>query len=264
MIIEAFGAALSIAVFSLAGALFFGNNKKLLGVQKYFIPAAVGVFLSLILFELLPETFTASPEYGAYIVFAGFVAFYALTHILHKYFHEKDAENCGKKSSAILVLIGDGVHNIADGILLGSAFLVNPALGFATAAGLALHEVPQEIVEFGVLVRAGYSRIQALLLNFISASSIFIGLIFVLFAAERFENSIWVFSGIAAGGLLFLAASELLPRTHGSLKNYGSIVKSAVVIILGFILMSAIITWSHEAFEVHHDHAEEHSEVEHE
>lgn len=256
MIIEAFGAALSIAVFSLTGALFFGNSKKLSGVQKYFIPAAVGVFLSLILFELLPETFAASPSYGGYIVFAGFLGFYALTHILHKYFHQTDAENCGRKSSAILLLIGDAVHNVADGILLGSAFLVNPALGFATAAGLALHEIPQEIVEFGVLVRAGYSKMEALLLNFISASSIFIGLIFVLLAAERFEDSIWVFSGIAAGGLLFLAASELLPRTHGSLKNYGNIAKTVLVILVGFVLMSSIITWSHETFDTDHGHEE--------
>jgi zinc and cadmium transporter len=113
---------------------------------------------------------------------------------------------------------------------------------------LALHEAPQEIVEFGVLVRAGYSRARALLLNLISASTIIFGVVVVYVLSEVAQNSVWILSALAAGGLLFLAASELLPRIHGNLKNYGSIWHSAVSILLGFVLMTMIVQWSHEAF----------------
>lgn len=260
MVIEAILAAGAVALCSLIGALFFGDSRRLVGAARYVIPAAVGVFLSLALFELIPETLHASETWGGVMVAAGFISFYILSYFLHDYFHRRHEENCERKGAATLLLIGDAVHNIADGVILGAAFLINPAVGVATAVGLALHEIPQEIVEFGVLVRAGYTRLEAAARNLASASSIILGTLATLALAEHAEEGIWIVTGLAAGNLLYLAASDLLPRIHGTLPNYGSFWNTVVAMIVGFTIMTGTLVWTHETFG--HGHEEEHLETE--
>jgi zinc and cadmium transporter len=260
MIFQALIAASLISVISLVGVLFFGNDKRLIGLQKYIIPMAVGVFLSLVLYELIPETLEASPEKGGLAVAFGFIAFYVLASILHQRYHHLEAEECDRKGAAMLLLVGDAIHNVADGVILGGAFLIDPTVGIATAIGLALHEIPQEIVEFGVLIRAGYTRLEASLYNLLSASTVILGTFLIIVLAERAHEYVWLLTGIAAGNLLFLAASDLLPRIHGNLKEYGNIWHSTISILLGFLIMTGVLTWTHEHFG--HGHEEEHEETE--
>ena len=261
MILEAIGASILVAAVSLIGVLFFKNNKNIDGSQKYIAPIAVGVFLSLVLSELIPETLELSPTYGGITVAIGFIAFYILSAFLHRKYHCEVGVDCDRKGAAVLLLIGDSIHNVADGIVLGGAFLIDPTIGFATAIGLALHEIPQEIVEFGVLVRAGYTKKRAALLNLLSASSIVVGTLFIIVVAEHVKEYVWILTGFAAGNLLFLAASDLLPRIHGNLKEYGSIWKSASFIILGFVIMTSVLAWTHESFGHGHDNEEIHEEL---
>src|SRR5690606_34542622 len=156
---------------------------------------------------LIPETLAANETWGGVVVAVGFILFYILSYELHRYFHDREENDqlCRQKGAATLVLVGDAVHNVADGVILGAAFLVNPALGVAVAIGLALHEIPQEIVEFGVLVRGGYSKMQAALLNLLSASSIIVGTAITILLAEYTADYVWIITGIAAGNLLFIA-----------------------------------------------------------
>ncbi len=238
---EAILAALAITLTSLVGVFFFGDNRRLDGMQKFVVPVAVGIFLSLVLFELIPETLKLSPSLGGLAVAAGFIGFYVLANILHNRYHHLEEEDCNRKSAAMLLLIGDAVHNVADGVILGGAFLVNPAVGITTAMGLALHEVPQEIVEFGVLVRGGFSKTKAALYNLLSASSIVLGTILVLILSTYADEYIWIVTGIAAGNLLYLAASDLLPRIHGNLSHYHSIWHSSIAILLGFLIMTIVL-----------------------
>ena len=246
MIFEALIAAVGISLVSLVGVLFFGNSKRLVGIERYTIPAAVGVFLSLALIDLIPETIESSPTLGGIVIGIGFIAFYILSSLLHKRFHNHEDEDCDKKGAAMLVLIGDAIHNLSDGFILGGAFLINPAAGVGVAIGLALHEVPQEIVEFGVLIRAGYSRTKAALLNLLSASTIIIGTLIILLIARQAEAYVWILSGFAAGNLLYLAAGDLLPRIHGDVKQYGSVWRSTLAIVIGFIIMTSVIALAHE------------------
>ncbi|MEX2341242.1 MAG: ZIP family metal transporter [Candidatus Paceibacterota bacterium] len=259
MFFEAIFAAAAVALCSLIGALFFGNSRKLEGVERYVIPTAVGVFLSLVLFELIPETLEANATWGGVAVAVGFILFYILSYELHRYFHTKEDDDklCQRKGAATLLLIGDSVHNITDGVILGAAFLINPALGAAVAVGLALHEIPQEIVEFGVLVRGGYSRLKAALLNLLSASSIIVGTALTLILADHAAEYVWIITGIAAGNLLFIAASDLLPRIHGNLKTYGSFWATLLALVLGFIMMTFVLIYTHETFGHGHAHDEE-------
>ncbi|MDA8597141.1 ZIP family metal transporter [Candidatus Pacebacteria bacterium] len=269
----AFITASLIALSAVIGALFFGNHRGLVGVERFVIPVAVGILLAFIFNELLPVTLVAAPIYGSWVIVLGFVGFYVLANYLHQRFHALAAEDCDRKTAASLLLIGDAVHNLADGVILGTAFLVNPAVGIATALAIALHEIPQEIAEFGVLIRAGYNRLQAIGRNLLSASTLVVGTIGTMLFADAFDEYLWIITGLAAGNLLFVAASELLPRIHGNLKNYDNIWKAACAILLGFVLMSVITTWAHEqvphehhetphsAIEDHHEH--EHDDDEH-
>ncbi|OGG41499.1 hypothetical protein A2837_03280 [Candidatus Kaiserbacteria bacterium RIFCSPHIGHO2_01_FULL_46_22] len=257
MLFEAIFAAGAVALCSLIGALFFGNSRKLEGIERYVIPAAVGVFLSLVLFELIPETLEANEEWGGVAVAAGFILFYLLSYELHRYFHKREGDDphCDKKGAATLLLIGDAIHNLADGVILGSAFLIDPTLGVAVAIGLALHEIPQEIVEFGVLVRGGYSRFEAAWRNLLSASSIVVGTALTVVLANTLDEYVWIITGIAAGNLLYIAATDLLPRVHGNLKNYQSFWFTLVSMIVGFALMTSVLIYTHETFG--HGHEEE-------
>lgn len=257
MILEAIFAAVCISLVSLIGVFFFGNTQKFIGAQKYVVPIAVGVFLSLVLFELIPETLELSPELGGIAVAFGFISFYLLANYLHQKYHHLEADDCDRKGAAALLLIGDGIHNIADGVILGGAFLVDPTVGVATAIGLALHEIPQEIVEYGVLLRGGYTRLRASIYNLLSASSIILGVLLIMLVAEHAADFIWIITGVAAGNLLFLAASDLLPRIHGNLKNYGSIWHSTTSIIVGFIVMTGVLMWTHEDYGHGHEHDED-------
>jgi zinc and cadmium transporter len=247
MVFEAIGVAMLIALTSVVGVAIFGHDKRLIGAERFVVPIAVGVFLSLVLNELIPETIEASPEWGAIVIMVGFLAFYILAHKLHQKYHH-EAEDCDRKGAAALVLIGDAIHNFADGIVLGGAFLVDPAIGVATAVGLALHEVPQEIVEFGILLRAGYTRLRAVLLNLLSASTVIMGTLLVVLLSTHIAEYVWVLVALAAGNLLFLAASDLLPRIHGNLTHYRSIWYSALSIMFGFLVMTAVLSWVHGEF----------------
>ncbi|OGG85608.1 hypothetical protein A2392_02470 [Candidatus Kaiserbacteria bacterium RIFOXYB1_FULL_46_14] len=250
MLFEAILAAGAVALCSLVGVVFFGNSRKLEGIERYIIPAAVGVFLSLVLFELIPETLEANAEWGGIAVAAGFILFYLLSYELHRYFHAREADdkNCGRKGAATLLLIGDAIHNLADGVILGSAFLIDPTLGIAVAVGLALHEIPQEIVEFGVLIRGGYSRFEAAWRNLLSASSIIVGTVITILLAATLEEYIWIITGLAAGNLLYIAATDLLPRVHGNLKNYQSFWYTFSSIVMGFVVMTGVLIYTHETF----------------
>ncbi len=250
MIFEAILASIGVALCSLVGVFFFGSSGKLEGVERYVIPTAVGVFLSLVLFELIPETLHSNETWGGVAVAVGFIIFYVLSYELHRYFHrrEEDDKDCSQKGAATLLLIGDAIHNVADGIILGAAFLIDPALGAAVAVGLALHEIPQEIVEFGVLVRGGYSKFKAAWLNLLSASSIILGTVLTIAFAASLEEYVWIITGIAAGNLLYIAASDLLPRIHGTLKNYQSFWYTLTALIIGFIAMTTVLIYTHETF----------------
>jgi zinc and cadmium transporter len=249
--VEALLAALGVASCSLVGALFFGVRPLSHALERFIVPVAVGVFLALALYGVIPEVIEASPEWGGLLVAIGFIAFYVVAYIIHERLHLVSEEFCEKREAAILILIGDAIHNFADGIVIGGAFLIAPEVGLVTAAAIAFHEIPQEIVEFGVLMRAGYTRPEALVRNFISASTVVVGTLATMLLAQSFANLVWVLSALAAGNLLYIAAAELLPRLHGSLKLYGGFWNALVALLLGFATMAVVVHYAHD--QIPHD-----------
>jgi zinc and cadmium transporter len=260
---EPFIASLIVASLSLIGALFIGEKGAGKNTHRIIIPVAIGVFLGVIFFELIPETLGGSEFYGAAAIVAGFLLFSVLSHVLKSYHHhhEEDQNECTHTKSARMLLIGDAVHNIADGVVIVSAFIINPAVGIATTIGIALHEIPQEIAEYGVLIHSGYSKKQALFLNFLSASSIFLGVV----AASIFVHLgdyLWVLTGLAAGNLLYIVASDMIPELNSENHRH-HFVQTFTSTLLGLGFIVTLLTWSHE--HMGHTHTEEehdlHSEM---
>jgi zinc and cadmium transporter len=243
---EALVAASGVALCSLIGVLFFGKERGEHSIERFVIPIAVGVFLSLALYALIPEVMHEAPEWGGVAVGIGFIVSYLVAYIIHRHLHHISHEHSEKKEAAILILIGDALHNFADGIVIGGAFLIAPEVGLATAFAVALHEIPQEIVEFGVLMRAGYTRTQAVLRNLASSSTVILGTLLALLLSATVPDIVWLLSALAAGNLLYIAASELLPRLHGSLKVYGGFWPAFLCVCLGFVAMTGVVFVAHE------------------
>ena len=243
MFIDLLLAAAAISLLSLSGALFF-KTKHLTYSHRFIIPVAIGVFLGVIFFELIPETIEASHEFGAMFITAGFLSFYLLSHLLKTYHHHHDYDDsCTNKIGAKKLLIGDTIHNIADGVVITSAFMINPTVGIATAIGIALHEIPQEIAEYGVLLSAGYSKRKALLFNFLSATSIFIG-IAITFLVINLGDYVWMLTGLAAGNLLYIAASDMIPELTEK-NHHGHFWQTFLSTILGLIIIVTLISLGH-------------------
>lgn len=244
--IEPIIAAIAIALLSLTGGFLFGA-KHIAGTHRFIIPAAMGVFLGVIFFELIPETLEANELYGAIAIVTGFLAFYLLSHIIktyHHHHHEDENANCEhKKSRASRLMIGDTVHNIADGIVIASAFFINPAVGIAATIGIALHEVPQEIAEYAVLISAGYTKRKALFLNFVSAISILVGVVlsYVFIAAGDY---LWILTGLAAGNLLYITASDMIPELNEH-EHGGHFLPTFLSTIAGLILIALLLHSTH-------------------
>lgn len=243
---EAFVASFGVALCSLVGVLVFSGRERVVKIERLMIPLAVGVFLALALNELIPEVVVASPVWGGTVIGIGFIAFYVIAYLIHQRLHHVSEQFCEKREAAILLLIGDAIHNFADGIVIGGAFLLSPEIGVATAFAVALHEIPQEIAEYGVYLRAGYTAKEAMVRNFISATTVIFGTILTMLFAQTFGDFVWVLGALAAGNLLYIAATELLPRLHDSLLQEGGFFKAVIAVCLGFTIMSSVMYIAHE------------------
>ena len=251
-------AGLGVSVLSLIGVLFFGERGHMLGTHRFILPTAVGVFLGMVFFELIPETLEASAAWGPVAIAIGFLGFYLLSHFLETFHHHHvDAHDHCHSNGAQKLLIGDAIHNMADGIVIATAFMINPMVGVLTTIGIALHEIPQEIAEFGVLMQSGYTRSKALALNFISSLSVIVGIVVTYFFAHTVTEYVFILTGIAAGNLLYIATTDLIPELRHSHRDH--FYTTFLATVTGLILIAGLITYTHETFGGH-AHEDEHTE----
>lgn len=238
-------AAGSVSLISLVGALALGEVRHARTLHRLILPIAVGVFLSVAFVELIPETLEASELGGAIAILIGFLGFYLLSHFLDTYHHHHadDHDGCNTHGARKL-LIGDSIHNLADGIVIATSFMIDPLVGVATTIAIALHEVPQEIAEYSVLRTAGYSPSRALWLNFMSATAVICGVLLAYLAHEYVVEYTFVLTGIAAGNLLYIATGDLLPELRESHREHFG--KTFIATLMGVVLMTALIVISHE------------------
>ena len=210
------------------------------------ISLAAGALLGDAFIHLLPEAFeeASDPLTVSLLVLAGILTFFVLEKFLHwHHSHGEDefsAEHARIHPVGHLVLVSDGVHNLVDGLAIGAAFLVSPEVGIATAIAIALHEIPQEIGDFGLLIHAGFSRTKALLLNFASALTAFLGLGLAFWLSSLGESLAPLIAAFAAGNFIYIALADLVPELQKA-KGGGRSVLQFVVIVIGLAAMVMLL-----------------------
>ena len=227
-----------ISLLSLVGifSLYF-KKKTLDNVLFYFVSLSVGALLGGAFLHLIPEAYTSIGSLTFIFVIIGFLLFFCVEKILH--WHHCHKGECHIHPFGYVNLIGDAVHNFIDGLIISAAFLSSITLGWTTTLVIALHELPQEIGEFGVLLYAGFKKKKALFFNFISALSTVLGGIIGILLSNYVSSFIIYLLPIAAGGFLYISASDLVPE----LKKETGLKKSLiylVIVIIGIALVSLI------------------------
>lgn len=241
-------AGLLVAAMALVGfgSLLVAKNRLerfLLAIVAF----AAGGLLGGAFFHLLPEGMELN-ENALPIALVGLIVFFVLDSLLWVYHchaghtlhdtHKHGHASCPpEKPVGWLNLMGDAIHNLTDGVVIASAFLVNPALGWATTMAVALHEVPQEIGDFGILIHSGMDRRKALILNGLVALTVLVGIIGV-FAAQEYVSGITAYTlPFAAGGFIYMACTNLLSE----IKEESSLKRRAVQFV--FFLLGLALLW---------------------
>lgn len=206
--VRAVSSAAFVGVSSLAFiALLIGQKKLLQRAIKILVGLAAGALTGNAFFHLLPEIFQHGRRVVPVLSVAGGVVLFV---IIEKSLSHADLE--GRDPKGYVILIGDTLHNIIDGILIGASFFSGTTVGVATTIAVLLHEIPHEIGVFGVMLNSGFSVRTAFLANVgIEVSGVAAAALSVFFGAHT-EHFTTVALGITAGGFLYIAAAELLPR----------------------------------------------------
>jgi len=231
-----------VSLVSLVGIFTLHLKKeKIQSILLFLVSLSVGALLGDTFIHLLPEAFGSLGINltTSLLVIGGMLIFFVLEKFL-RWRHCHD-EKCREhlKPVAVMNLVGDFVHNLIDGMLIGASYIVSIPLGIATTLAVLLHEIPQEIGDFGVLVHGGFEPKKALVFNFLSGTAAVLGAII----------SVWLGSGVSwfsqalipitAGGFLYIAGSDLIPELHHE-TNYKKSILQFLFIILGIVAMLLI------------------------
>lgn len=141
---------------------------------------------------------------------------------------------------ALMNLVWDMVHNLIDGLIIGASYLVSIPVGIATTLAVILHEIPQEIWDFGVLIHGWFSRRKALLLNFFTALTAVIGVIIAFLLYRYTDNMVTILVPFAAGTFIYIAGSDLIPELHKE-NTLAHSIPQIIFFLLGIWIMSALL-----------------------
>ncbi len=232
-----------ISLISFVGVLALVLKRDLLNKSIFILVSlAVGALLGDVFIHIIPETYEniSNPTSISFLIIGGILIFFILEKILHWHHHtlehaEEHAHPVGK-----MVLFGDGVHNFIDGLLVAASYMVSIEVGVATTIAVILHEIPQEIGNFGVLIHAGYTTGKALWYNFLSALTAVVGAVVALVFGGITETfALWLLP-LTAGGFIYIALSDLIPELHKDRTDRGIV--QVLAIVVGVASMVALLS----------------------
>lgn len=238
-----FLSVLIVSLISLIGAVTLAINKnRLKNILIYFISFSAGALFGDAFIHLIPE---ATSETGFNLT----LSLYILTGILSSFIVEKIVcwRHCHLPITdnhvhtyAYMNIFGDLVHNFIDGLIIGAAYIASIPVGIATTVAVILHEIPQEMGDFGVLLHGGFSRTKALFFNFITALTAVLGAIIALFLTNHLENANSFLIPFAAGSFIYIAGSDLIPELHKETQVKKGFIQVGFF-ILGILIMISLI-----------------------
>lgn len=261
---------LQVIIFSLLGgilsligaALLLKSDKTAVGLAKYATPFAAGVLLAAAFTDLLPEAIDETDSRSALTVaLIGLLVFFMLERFLRFFHHHHEHEADEKhKSSNALIIIGDTLHNALDGVAIGAAFLISPSTGIIAAIAVAFHEIPQEIGDFGLLLRNGMEKKKVLLVNGLSALATSLSAVIVYGFGNAESTFIPYALAITAGFFIYIASSDIIPEIHEKLTP-GSKDIRPWLLLAGALFIVIISPLAHDYIDAgHDDHSSESSE----
>ncbi|MDF9788759.1 ZIP family metal transporter [Polynucleobacter sphagniphilus] len=219
------------------------------------VSVSVGILLSTALLHSLPEAFSfpgSEPRLLFATLLAGLLGFFLLEKISllrhshhhegdgHDHHHGHDAEVAGR--SGWMILVGDGLHNFVDGVLIAAAFMADYHVGFFTALAIIAHEIPQEIGDFMVLLNAGFTRSRALLYNLICGLAAVLGGVLAYFFLAQAHSIMPYLLVIASSSFIYIAVSDLIPQMHRR-PHWAESLRQTVLIAcgVGFVLLLSVL-----------------------
>ncbi len=215
-------AAVALSVLGSAGGLLVASSVLLLGdrlrlsLVPWAISYAVGTLLGVALLGLLPQALEVLPPVNALgTLLAGVLTFFLLEKlVLWRHCHDERECELHTSSAASLVVIGDAFHTFVDGAVIAAAVVTSVPLGLTTALAVATHEIPQEVGDVAILLRAGYSRQRALSLNLVSAIGGIFGALAMVGASAAIPTVLPYVLAFSAGSFLYVAMADLIPDLH--------------------------------------------------
>jgi len=218
-------------------AFLLAFKKEVLSkITMFLVALSAGTLIGGAFLHLLPEASEMIEGENLFsIVMIAFVAFFLVEKILHwRHCHK---ENCEVHTFGHMNLIGDSIHNFIDGLIIAGVFMADARLGFVTTFAVALHEIPQEVGDFGVLLHAGFKKKIALVLNYLVATTVVLGGIVGYFISFYSGDVIKYLLPFAAGGFIYIASSDLMPE----LRKESNLRRS--VILFAFFLLGIFIMY---------------------
>jgi len=238
-------AVIIVSLISLIFAIPFLFKKKISNkLLLFLLSMSVGVLLATVFMDFLPEAVSHKYTLGlALYLLLGFLVMFILEKFVH-FHHNKKCEDghCGHSHAYNLApvnLIGDGIHNFIDGLVIAGSFAVNTTLGITATISIIFHEIPQEIADFGVLLYSGMSKKKALVFNFLSAVTAIFGTIAGIILVGRLSGFTEFIIPFAAGNFIYIAASNLVPQLHRECKLQDTLLH-VFAIILGIGLITLV------------------------
>ena len=234
---------LVVSAVSLVGVFTLSLREAFL--KKYifiFISLAVGALLGDAFIHLIPEALedASNPALVSILIIFGILIFFAVEKFLHWHHHGEDQSETHIHPVGKLVLVSDGVHNLIDGVIIGISFIVSVPVGIATTIAVILHEIPQEIGDFTVLLHSGYPRKRALWLNFLSALTAVAGVFIAFILGEAGNGLVMFILPIAAGGFIYIAVADLIPELQKTKEAWYS-AWQIIAVIIGVLAMFALL-----------------------
>jgi zinc and cadmium transporter len=244
MLIEIILATIIVSLISLIGLVLAGNKIK--NFLNYFIAFAAGSLIAASFFDLIPHALgEIDLEMGLVFVVIGIGLFFLIETFIHwHHCGQGESKHVHKKPTGVLIFSGDFVHNFVDGLLIAGAFMLDFTTGIVATLIVIIHEIPQEFGDFAVLLHSGYTKWQAVKINFVSALSAVLGGVLGYFAFDSMEAITPYAVLIAAGGFLYIALSDIIPELHGTHNKKKKFIEAGVF-MLTLVVMRFFLEFMH-------------------
>ncbi|MDP2672448.1 MAG: ZIP family metal transporter [Nanoarchaeota archaeon] len=234
---------LVVSLISFVGIFTFSlKAEKLQKVLIYFVAFSAGALFAGAFLHLIPEVVekTGFNLRIPIFILVGIIIFFIIEKIVCWNHCHIPITKKHVHSFAIMNLVGDMFHNFLDGLVIAGSYLVSIPLGITTTLAVVLHEIPQEISDFGILIYGGFSKRKALLINFATALTAVLGAVIGLLLSGFISGIEFILVPIAAGGFIYIAGSDLIPELHKNFQLKKSILQ-LIIFVLGILVMVGLL-----------------------